>query len=544
MIKDRFNTIIAFCLILCFMDMHASQEDHTGLTSYYYAFLDSMSRMAGFSNTPKVQGPFPPALQTYELLNQNPADPFVLTIGTSMSQTEITDNTINPEYLRRQLAFIAQKQKEPKSWLLERKGYVVRALPQYICQNCHVTIDPTLLDPSTVKKLISNLIWLDDKGLTISVCPTCQKTDLVESGYRNIEFSRSHWDCMVAQLQSLGVFDQKGSISGLPTNRLSIEIAGFLQKDSLAIDEKKLQDFTSFLARMKNPLVCLHHYTNPMAHAHMFEKESDIGLFAQYSVEFVKAYIGKKGEGELCICPMSQPVAFGIRVAHQQNLPPFTCSISKEEFLKNIAAANIASAKAMKGVCKEVKVLISHQYKPFKPLHGMTHVMYGLEKLVSYIADRIYNQSFIALFKDQQAYFDGIALSVYPSCYFDGTTPVQDNCSGILDPQGALESIVQIHRAFPTKDIYIVETGCNTADMTVKKKFIDMMLWVCKVARDMGIPIKMCALWGHANDPDYYYEWDRIGQSYFGYFDSFALKDPAGAMNESGRYIQEILKGA
>ena len=437
----------------------------------------------------KLEREIPSAIQTYKILNANSENPFALTIGLSMSQITQTNNTINPEFLSEQLHKIAQQQKDPEKWLDARKGYL--------------------------------------------------------HAYPRFQWTQQHWQAMVDQLECLKLFDQSGVQSGLPTNRISLEIADFLQDGSTDIDSVKLQSLVANVRKMKNPLLCMHHYTNPLSNPHMFEQNTDIALFATYCSEFMKVYVGsmteqERAEKEICICPMSQPVAFGLRVAYQQNLPPFMCNIDRAQFLQNIADANIMAAWQIKKQNPNAKVLFSHQFKPFKQVHGKIHPKYALESLVCYIADKMYNGQFINMFKNHQDCFDGIALSVYPSGHFDGTNYTQDNCSGQLDPQGFLEAIVMAHKAFETKDIYIVETGCNTFNQDTKKKFIDMMLYVCQLAREMGISVKMCSLWGQMDEP--YYEWEHVGRSYFGYFDSLDISNPCASINDGGRYIQEILK--
>lgn len=41
---------------------------------------------------------FPPATETYQTLNNDPENSFVVSFGTAMSQTHTTDNTCHPEF--------------------------------------------------------------------------------------------------------------------------------------------------------------------------------------------------------------------------------------------------------------------------------------------------------------------------------------------------------------------------------------------------------------------------------------------------------------
>jgi beta-glucosidase/6-phospho-beta-glucosidase/beta-galactosidase len=227
-------------------------------------------------------------------------------------------------------------------------------------------------------------------------------------------------------------------------------------------------------------------------------------------------------------------------------LPPFVCSISQREYLNNINQAQVLACKKMKEINPNLKVLISHQWKPMKPYHSMLSPWYGLETLVCYVADRMYNGDFVRILTPHQNDFDGIALSVYPAFYFNGwklENGIEANHSGKISEQDALDTIMQTHQAFPNKDIYIIEAGCNTKDPERKKEFIDMMLRVCKITRDRGVKIKGLYFWGHTNDPEFYSEWNlQPGSTNFAPFETLNPEYPCNSINAAGLYLQEIVK--
>ncbi len=478
--------------------------------------------------------PFPPAAQTFKELNAHPSDPFLMSIGTSMSQMEHTDNILHPEYVSKLLYKKFHQQKNPGQWLMDRWGYVVAATPDIFCNQCQTTTslqNITATDPK-IKKILAILI--NNKNATslqLSKCPECKSDNIIQQPQTLHVFTDTKQNQLAQQLRTLKV-DQQPAAKNIPSYRLSIELADIIDHDG-TLNPKKLQSQATRIQQLRNPLLFMHHYTNPQCKPHLFEHADDATWFAQQCAEIVKA-----SPGLTHVCPISQIMGFGLQVSRQKMLPPFSCNIDQNLFLQNIVNAQVAASAAMKKINPNLKVLVSHQWKPMKPQHNSTNdPRYPLEYLVCSIADRMYNQKFVQLMQPYLDSFDGIALSVYPALYFNGITPCGNNCSGTLDPQAALEAIVQTNKAFPNKDIYIVETGCNSSDSVVKKQFVDMTLYVCKLARDIGIPVKACYFWGHTNES--YFEWNKLpNTSHFGAFESFTPE----SINEYGKYLQGILQ--
>ncbi len=482
------------------------------------------------------------AREIYQELNNQ--SPFVISFGTSMSQTHHNANTVHPYWMRERLQKLAFESGDPLKYLKNSQHlcYVMRALPDAICSKCSKTIQPTKLDLIKDKILISLLLHetathKNATKLTLSICPECNGA-LIEQSQDPIILTPEHQQAMIEQIDFLGVKNQKSCTKfGLPTYRMSLEASDVLAQNSTEIDLEKAQLQAQFIQKMGNPLLFFHHYANPQIIPDLFEKSEHAAWFANYCAEIIKL-----SPNITHACPISQPVAFSHRVT-RGTLPPFTCSISQREYLNNINNAQVLACKKMKEINPNLKVLMSHQWKPMKPYHSMLSPWYALETLICYIADRMYNGDFIRIFAPHQNNFDGIALSVYSALYFDRWTPKGSNCSGEFNEQDALEAIMSTHQAFPNKDIYIVETGCNTKDPVRKKEFIDMMLCVCKIARDRGVKIKGIYFWAHVNDPKFYSEWNlQPGSTNFSPFDSLNPEHPCDSINAGGLYLQEILK--
>lgn len=486
---------------------------------------------------------FPPAAQTLDSMNQEKE--FALGWGTAFSQANpASNNTMHPEFMLYILQKQAFSQKDPRAWLgsADRIWYILNALPTISCASCNLHFEPQECDLVKDKKIISAII--DDiashphaSALTISKCPKChsKKDTITLTPIETAKFGPIQEEQMIQQIDIGGFRQQKGCVSGkLPIYRLSIELADLLQDNNpRALDCAKLQAQAQWLQQLGNTFIFLFHYTLPINYLDLFETQDGIEFFANYAQEFVKA-----NPQTTHICPISQPIAYSFRVKRQQNLPPFDSKLSQPELFKNLIKAHVLTYKKIKAVNPNVKVFFCHQYKPMVPYHSKTDPRYLLEKLVCSIADKMYNQQLINELKKYPDCFDGLALSVYPPVYFNGWTPMGDNCNGAIDEKNSLESIMAMHRAFPDKEIIVTETGCNNQDSYHQNRYVDMMLSVCHQARQLGADVNGCFLWAPTRDKKYYREWNtKAGSSCFGMFDSM---DP-NSINASGRYIQEIM---
>ena len=509
-----------------------------------YSILVALLSIAHIAYAP-IKAPFPSAIDTYSTLNQDPANPFVISYGTSMSQArKDSANTANSRYIRSQLQKIAQKQSNPKIWLSHSNHiwYVLNALPIVICNHCNTQINPKTLTLQRDCQIIDDIIndissQKSAKQLTMAQCPTCKhKNDLTELPSTTKPFTDKHKHAMTNQFHALNILSQPGCKT-LPVYRLSVEASDVLQDGTTNIDPKKLHDQAQFLASFGGNLVVFgHHYSNPQVIPNLFEKSAHIPWFANYCAQVVQS----------CprithFCPISQPIAFSFHLARSQDLPPFICSINQKDYLANMTQAHVAACIAIKKVNPNIQVLVCHQWKPMRAMH--TDIRSLLESFICSVADKKYNGEFVKQMKPYEKYFDGIALSIYPPVTFNLFWPQGTNCSDILDADAALEAIVQTHKHFPTKDIYVTETGCNTTNPEKKRQFIDMMLHVCLLARNKGIPVKGIYFWAHTNDPDFYSEWNAApGSTHFAPFDKLDTENPANSINASGTYIQEILR--
>lgn len=483
------------------------------------------------------------ACDTYKEINT--IHPFAVSIGCAMSQTQHSSNTAHPDFMRTQLLKLAKNSTNPRCYLSNKDhiGYFLRALPDVSCAQCCKNIYPAEIDLDQDKKIVTALLDdiidnIQEDKLTIKTCPYCHAASLIEQPRKPITLTPAHQKAMVEQLNFLGTQKQPACTQfGLPNYRISVEASDILKDNSTEIDPAKLQTQALFLQQLGNPLLFCHHYSNPQTIPNLFEKPEHTEWFADYCAQLIAA-----SPQITHACPISQPVAFSHRVT-RGTLPPFTCNLSQSDFLKNITQAQVAACKKMKAVNPNLKVLASHQWKPMKPAHGYLDPRYALELFICKIVSTLYNGNFISMLKPYQNQFDGIALSVYPALYFNLWTPQGNNSDATFNKDDALEAIMKTHQAFPTKDIYIVETGCNTTDPDMKRAFIDTMLHVCKIACDKGVSIKGIYFWSHTNDPEFYSEWNFLpGTTHFSPFDRLNPDNPCASVNAAGLYLKEILQ--
>lgn len=512
---------------------------------FFYGLL-IVSSIAGASSVNELDvSTCKKAVENYHDLMKNP---FTMSVGVSISQTHYTNNTLHPKFVLEKLYNVSQKQgkEKAKSWLAakERCWYLLGAMPEYTCENGH-KIDPGSIEDSNHKQKILDdiLSHMDNKSFSITKCPTCDTNKIIMKTKSVDSFNEVMEDKLVELVKNLDVDLQM--LNGLPTVRLSIEIADILQQGTRSIDETKLRRLIKFINKLGNPMLFFHHYANPQSYENLFETEESILWFSS-----ICATIMKHLPNITHVCPVSQPVGFAFRMARGE-LSPFELTQSRSVFLENIIRACAQASLEMKNVAADqmkagkrvnsLKVLVSHQWKIMKVKHtSILDIRYSLESLVATIADSIYNGSFVDSVTPYIDYFDGIALSVYPSLKFDMWTPQGSNVDGTIDYEGSLESVIATSKAFPKKDIYIVEAGCNTRDQKMKIEYIDKMTCVCKKAvRDLRISLKTLYFWGITNDPDFYMEWNSLkGSTNFGPYDTMEKS----SINVAGKYIQQILK--
>lgn len=490
----------------------------------------------------------PGADESFKILTQDPDNPFAVSFGTSMSQTHLSDNTVNPVYIRTHLQKIAKTMPVAKvePWLKhkDRYRYALNCLPIYSCAQGH-TVDPSKLDAVKDKVVIDTIFKDLAKNrhageLSLTECPTCHEAIAQESFAPVKGFNDGYKQALINQLKYLGVFDQLAcQKNGLPNVRLSLEASDVLTPDGKEFDPQLLGFQAQFINALGNPMLFFHHYSNPRAIPNLFEEESHADWFAKYCVKVLE-----RSPQVTHVCPISQPIGFGMRVHRQQSLPPFVSNVTRKQFFDNIVKAQVAAARAIKELNPKIQVLLSHQWKPMKPRHNSyKDPRIVLEKLICKIGSDMYNGEFVTRMSKHMDDIDGIALSIYPTIYFNLWVPDGDNCAGVVDFQGALESILEVAKAFPGKDIYVVETGCNTLDEDTKRKFIDMTLYACRMARELGISVKGVYFWGITNDPDFYMEWNSIpGSTNFAPFDRLDLDQPTASINAAGRYIKKMFE--
>ena len=220
---------------------------------------------------------FPQGKDTYQALNADKNNPFVISFGTSMSQTHQTSNTVNPDHIRSMLHAIAQEQTDPQSWLesKDRIWYVLKSLPKVRCSKCGTIFNPSNVNPAKNKRLIKLLIkdiatnTTADK-LSMRRCLKCScQGSLTELPKESTGLTPAHLQAMIEQIQYLNINKQVGCTC-LPNYRISLEACDILKDGSTTIDQNKLQAQAQWLKEIGNPMIFLHHYANPSIYSKSF----------------------------------------------------------------------------------------------------------------------------------------------------------------------------------------------------------------------------------------------------------------------------------
>lgn len=532
-----YNILILFTLVNGII--HTKPTHRHKLEKEYKKHLSELKKKQ------KSKTAYQPAATSLKNIKQKKNFTIGPSFGLPQTQYHTAATCYNPNNIRALLHTEAKKQKKPYQWLCKQRWYVISSLPDMTCHSCKKKVNflnckdlPKSAQDNLLLNVTSNLFNPDLHEITITECPYCQSNNIKTSKHQYKELNKHRKNAINKQLKHL-LIDKQHTSDKTPVSRVSVEIADLLHPGTDHINQAKLKELASFIKECGNPILFIHHSTNPASKTYLFDHPDDAEWFANISAQIAEACTTVTH-----VCPMNQPLAVALRVprGHQ---PPFKSSLHHKEFVNAVEKAHLLAAQAVKRVRPDIKVLISHQWKLFYPQHSGKNWQYIIEKLGCKIAHRIYNKRFIQMCNKHKDVIDGIALSTYPRIYCNKATVVGDNCTGILDPESVLYSLYNVHKSFPDKDIYLVETGCNTTNQEVKKAFIDMTLHVCNIAHDMNIPIKTCLFWGLNDDPYFYREWNKApGSTHFGFYKDLNIKNPTLSITPYGAYLRETIQKA
>lgn len=501
-----------------------------------------------FDRIKKGEMNYQPASTSYQRLNSG-GKRFNIGPGIGMPQTiyNTAPTIYNPDDMKYLLYHMLQEKGDSErfTWLKSQEWYALTCLPVITCQNpkCPnktINFDNVKdLEYKQINMMIQNMLNTidspEDPGyITVTKCPYCGgKVTLTPQQYRDL--TPTYQQALEQEFVQLGIAKQFDPAQQLPTCRVSIDLGSILQDGTTHIDDAKLQQLAQFVANLLNPLLFIHHYANPAMMPNLFEHESDAAWFANICAEVTRAC-----PNVTHICPISQPMGLIQKVTRGMQ-PPYrlTKGVTPAQYQKNVVAAQVQAAIEIKRVRPTTQVLLSHQFKNLIPEHYPVNWRYAGEFVKKMGSEFVYNKGFINAFKPYEQYFDGIALSIYPAMIIDTwNAKYNPNLSGLIDPHEALDSIVRTSQAFPGKDIYVVEAGCNNPDPAKKQQYVDMALHVCDIASYMQIPVKTCFFWSLTDDMNFYREWNEApGSTFFGFYRTI---DPA-TIKPEGQYLQQVI---
>lgn len=368
----------------------------------------------------------------------------------------------------------------------------------------------------------------------------------------------------------------KAAFLGINSYRLSIEWSR-VQPTKDSFDQAAIEHYVNMckalLDRGIAPMICLHHYSDPIWFLDMggFSKETNIVLFTQFCNKMYQA-----------LCPhvaqwivISQPCAYALKGYSQAMQPPFVKDGSlAEEVMLNLFKAHIQVYDLMHnnynktGYGLQPQVGLCHQitqmqaYTPYSPL----------DHAVATAADRMYNKSLLRFFTSGHfrclkplidiAYvptapqkFDFFALSYYCPKSFTRTkavapksasTHLTADLSRIIDKQGMYDAIYQASRL--GKPVIVVESGINPTDDNQRILLLDSYLSAISQAITDGYDVRGYYHWTLIDN----YEWAQpFDFSHFGLYKNRVINlagdldpkftDHNAMLKPSGKHYQAII---
>jgi beta-glucosidase len=326
------------------------------------------------------------------------------------------------------------------------------------------------------------------------------------------------------------------------------------------------------MARGITPMVCFHHYADPIWFIEKggFEKEENI----QYFVDFCGLVTEKLSEkGVTYWLVMNQPLAYINKGYLEGSQPPFKkATITAQAILTgrameladkvrvNIFTAHVEVSKAIKNLNQNHQIGASHQITPMRAGR-----YWSIDPVAAHIIDQFYNQKFLNFAKKEKKYLDFIALSSYSPCRFTlfdiGISPFKfkwasmnafwnsevqgyetDDEKRIIDPQGLFDSVKRIaENVGKEMPIIIIESGVDVQDEKKRINYFNQTMSAIVETLKAGYHLKGFCVWTLMDN----YEWGKGYNAHFGLYtrrvfdDSGALID--GELKDGGKHYKNII---
>ena len=340
---------------------------------------------------------------------------------------------------------------------------------------------------------------------------------------------------------------------GIKHYRLGLEWAR-IQPDKGAFDTAVLEHYQELinllLLNQIEPLVTLHHFTNPMWFESLggWSEKRNITYFLQY-VDIVVRYFGESVTEYITI---NEPNVFAFNGYFDGSWPPGRKSIQDYvKVLNHMSYAHIRSYKLIHALHldKQVKVSFAHHMRVFEPKNRNNPKDVSTTKFAHFAFQSALSEMFIlgkftAPFSNigkipKGRYVDFIAINYYSRSYIEGLhdgirphSPVND-LGWEIYPKGLLRVVRELYSIAPLP-IYITENGtCDNVDAFRSKYIYDHL----KVLTKTPLPVMRYYHWCFVDN----FEWLEGESARFGLvFNNYETQERT--IKDSGHFYSRIIK--
>lgn len=369
---------------------------------------------------------------------------------------------------------------------------------------------------------------------------------------------------------------EKAAFLGVNAFRFSIEWSR-VQPTADQFDEQAIEHYVNIAQKLQalgiDPMVCLHHYSDPVWFLERggFAQDENVKIFVRYCqkmYEALRPYVKQW-------IVISQPVAYALKGYHQGMQPPFI----KNSELSDRVMLNVF--KAHINVYDMMHTLHRTTHLGYQPQIGICHQVTQMKAYTSYspldhlaatFADRLYNKALLRFFTtghlrtlkplvdvayipDAPKKFDFFALSYYSPKGFSGLTPITPKTDSdhqtadpgrIIDKDGMYDALVQSSQL--GKPIYVVESGIDPVNEDQRILLLNAYLSAIAQAINDGYDIKGYYYWTLMDN----YEWGKpFNSTHFGLYHNRVIdeqgtiaanyKDHAAMLKQGGHYYKAVI---
>ncbi len=332
--------------------------------------------------------------------------------------------------------------------------------------------------------------------------------------------------------------------------------------DQAALDHYE-QVVDDLLSKGIEPMVTLHHFTNPL----WFE---DAGAFMQDDspeifTRFAERVVRQLGSKVKLWCTINEPAIYAIFGYFTGEFPPALNDARKAAVVyRNMLRAHTAAYNTIKKLKPEDKVGLVVHVALFEPLHGWNI----MDVLVARLLNRNMNEShFEYLVKGRFSFsipglvnekyqdpqpgaFDFVGLNYYTHYarifkplgkeqFVEVTTAPPERLTDMgyeIYPEGLYRCLKMISRYTP-KPIYVTENGIADAADTRRAKYIEDHMLVLNKALADGIPVKGYFYWSMLDN----FEWAFGFERRFGLY-RVDFNTQKRTLYEGSRKLTEIIR--